>query len=288
MVAADSSGYNASPGEPNPVSTFSLERMRAGRSTYRFSKSGEDAVSVPTRNLFLHALEKRAPEVLRDLYAEVLPAYLAARPLAPDLTWRNLSSQGQSETGLALSRSLHAWATRFHLHADWFLDVALKTLELHLRQERAHWVHIPDRLVKAISAEDQRFTYEHAGWDATEISRSAVTAVIRADFAKKLQAYLDGQEAAVLQKRGVPLVERRGTALKNHIDWFVKWNVKGWTKADIQRGRQVPTSDTSNARKKKAKPQDYRRITRGIQDASGAIGIPPRVVKLSWGHEKSE
>ena len=155
---------------------------------------------------------------------------------------------------LRLHESVRAWAKRWHIAEEWCIEQALWALTYwssqedvrieqqlplfqphELRQQLGWDLEIPQYLTYRyvpIGRREQRFAFEHEGWESIKITRAEAEQKLRAAFEVDLSAYLDRMERLAAARGLVPAPQKRGT---EHFEWLVQYQVQGRSYQTIAR-----------------------------------------------------
>jgi hypothetical protein len=155
---------------------------------------------------------------------------------------------------LRLHESVRAWADRWHIAEEWCIEQALWALSYWSNQEdlrverqlpllqadelgvQLGWdLEIPQYLTyrcTPIGRREQRFAFEHEGWELIKIARVEAEQRLRAAFEEELSAYLDRMEHLATTRGLVPVPQKRGV---EHFEWLVRYQVQGHSYQAIAR-----------------------------------------------------
>jgi hypothetical protein len=182
------------------------------------------------RTEFARTMERVAPEVLDTLRADVLPYYdrLVTEVDGEDMIAQDLAF------GDALAHLID-WAFKFGLAQPWCYRAAWGTLSHMRKNSKFAWFTAP----LPAGWEIIPFRLELPGWNVGAELRAKAKARIRnevlSSLDKALEDHLDACEANMLAHGWTRprKVRRRGGKIPAHMEWFVRWQCQGWTKARI-------------------------------------------------------
>ena len=200
------------------------------------------------RQIFLSAIAKLAPEVLKGLKTEVFPHYHNFTNSYPDEKlinrgWVRLKRK-EDHKSLALKEKLEEWAKSFRLSEEhfyipedmpkgkfderviakhWFLDIALGTMN-DLQEVKdhpdEHWSPNWSPIVGSYSLSPARGSFEWE-WRYDNESLKEVKERILREFETNLNSQLS--KVCNDNSLWIPAEEKRK---KEHFEWIVEWHIK--------------------------------------------------------------
>ena len=199
---------------------------------------GKKLVQIPDYGRAFAWLRARAAELPIRLPEHAALLYRWMPFVEPGSPWPS--------EAIRLHESVSVWAGRWHIAEEWCIEQALWALsywssqeDLRIEQQlplfQSHdlgkqlgWdLEIPQYLTYRripIGSHEQRFAFEHKGWDLIKITRAGAEQKLRAAFEEALSGYLDRMESLAATRGLVPVPQKRGT---EHFEWLVRYQVQG-------------------------------------------------------------
>ncbi len=214
------------------------------------------------QRLFLEAIRKEAPQVLKALKEDVLPKCPSTKTVK-NLRWFTIKRDRQYNRQYSeLRDALLFWADRFNLREEWILEIALKTVMLwrsaksQAEIEPLHWFIPGVGYWGVVSDEDAAIKFSRSGWDPIAETRTTFKKRMMADFESFLENYLDKLDA-IVQERGLKKTPKKNE--NEHFTWLAKWYVGNYNSfGEIARAVNV----------------ERQSATLGIQKAAAMCGLP--------------
>lgn len=157
------------------------------------------------RCLFLEAIEKNAPQVLKDL-----------------LEVNNLDS----------------WANKHNLNENWVIKTARETLKMwndfpELTEGSLEWIYPSSFYWLPVDKKTRQISYNHSGWNPAGETRASFKERTMSDFEKYLEKYMDYLEGLTQEKGYIKSKEKHTL---EHFEWLVEYQVNNKSFSSIGYG----------------------------------------------------
>jgi hypothetical protein len=267
--------------------------MRLGLAEYQEPDDPEP--NWVMRDFFLELVVKMAPQVLRELWSDVLPFYLelpdefGRRPpqyFGGDLRdgWSLFDrAADNSKSVRRFKEALIGWASSHGLRAEWVLNRALATLQrwttdhltpvtptsadLRFSRIGRSWGH-------TVSVEEMFYEFRCPGWDPRGITRQGYRRQVEAAFREHLGKYLD-RVGGYAAERGMVRTRkwrRRDEEVGRRMKWLAQRRILKLSVADIARADLVLSQASAITREERVRIQERVRV--GLRLAAQEIGLP--------------
>ena len=216
------------------------------------------------RQALMECVLRVFPEMLKQLSAEVFPAYeaLASSDFkTEEVLWHSRRSPFKElPQDSSLRTELSKWASRYHAQQDWFLVHMLRTLRgWHVAPNwRAELKCNPIGGVTTTLASGEPFKFDCEGWEMQLRTWAEYSQSVRKRFEQKLADY-ETTSRNLAESHG--LVRAPHKYSSENLDWFVLYQFAGLSAPKIARriGRKEPNVANSG-------------VLKGVKAAAKLIG----------------
>ena len=204
------------------------------------------------------------PEMLKQLAADVLPAYkeLAKSDFKIEaILWHSrLSPSKELPQNSTLRTELSKWSNKFHAEQDWFLDQMLRTLRgWHVAPDWCSELRCnPIGGVTSTIAMGEPFKFDCEGWEMQLLTWMDYSRSVRERFEQHLAEY-EAASRTLAESRGLVRAPHKYSPV--NLDYFVLYQFAGLSSASIA-GRSDAPSEGEN--------EDT--ILKGVKAAARLIG----------------
>ncbi len=236
------------------------------------------------RSLFLRAMERVAPHVVRDLQSRLLPRFKQEAPENQEEMREILFTHKQEKITATLAPAVREWCAEHRIFnsdqvqsehdgsgpnlLSWFEPVVLQSFmcwALHPEEVTPRWHFQDDYSVIARSETPPAFCFETDGWAVLREPASAFRQRVKQLFEATLRQYMakrlppDDEHAASAQESFPRLPTKFAP---HHFDWLVRYQVLGESFRDIG---AVSNDDQNGA------GQPHLTAMKGVKTAAEAV-----------------